>query len=106
MGEESLHTGAERCCKHKEWWNTSGWDSSDKPEYKENLYLTQESKAVLGDYNCFPHIPSKTIKRKEKIEEILKEVQELIKQLRYQVRMGETDVKVMVKYFYKNDYRP
>ena len=59
-----------------------------------------------SEFNCFPHIPAKAMKRKEKLEEILKEIQEMNTQLRYQIIMGETDLKVMVKHHYKNDYRP
>ena len=57
-------------------------------------------------FNCFLHIPSKAMKRKEKIESILREVQDMNRQLIYQVRMAESDLKVMVKHFYKNNYWP
>merc|ERR1711954_585099 len=46
------------------------------------------------------------MERKEGIERILKRIQAIDRQLRYQVRMGEDDLVVKVKYHFKDDYRP
>merc|ERR1712081_86743 len=55
--------------------------------------------------NAFPHIPAKALERKNKIEEILKRVQEIDRKLRYQVRLGKSDVLIMVKHHVDHDYR-
>merc|ERR1711954_347471 len=58
------------------------------------------------NFNAFPHIPAKAMAKKEGIEKILKRIQTINNQLRYQVRMGESDLLIKVKYQYKDDYRP
>merc|ERR1711954_382798 len=58
------------------------------------------------EFNAFPHIPAKAMCRKEEIEKILKRIQAINTQLRYQVRMGDNNVVVKIKYQYKDDYRP
>merc|ERR1711954_509839 len=59
-----------------------------------------------SSFNAFPHIPAKAMSRKESIELILKRVQAINKQLRYQVRMGDDDLIVKVKNHRKDDYSP
>merc|ERR1711954_593937 len=58
------------------------------------------------EFNPFAHIPAKAMCRKEDIEKILKRIQAINTQLRYQVRMGEDNLVVKVKYSYKDDYQP
>merc|ERR1711954_280913 len=58
------------------------------------------------EFNAFPHIPAKAMCRKEDLEKILKRILGINTQLRYQVRMGEDDLLVKVKYSYKDDYQP
>merc|ERR1711954_285980 len=58
------------------------------------------------DFNVFPHIPGNAMNKKEGIEKILKRIQVINPQLRYQVRMGDSDLVVKIKYQYKHDYRP
>merc|ERR1711954_360257 len=58
------------------------------------------------EFNAFPHIPAKAMCQKEGIEKILKRIQAINTQLRYQVRMGESDLVIKIKYQYKDDYRP
>merc|ERR1711954_112184 len=58
------------------------------------------------EFNAFPHIPAKAMCRKEDIEKILKLIQAINTQLRYQVRMRDDDLVVKVKYSYKDDYQP
>merc|ERR1711954_196924 len=59
----------------------------------------------MKSFNAFPHIPAKALERKNKIEEILKRVQEIDRKLRYQVRLGKNDVLIMVKHHVDYDYR-
>merc|ERR1711954_170639 len=56
--------------------------------------------------HAFPHVPLKALPRKDAIEAILKRVQKINLVLRYQVRLGEKDLDIMVKNFNKYDYRP
>merc|ERR1711954_464366 len=58
------------------------------------------------ELNAFPHIPAKAMCRKEGIEKNLKRIQAINTPLRYQVRMGESDLVVKIKYNFKDDYRP
>merc|ERR1711954_468994 len=58
------------------------------------------------EFNAFPHIPAKAMCRKEGIEKIIKMIQAINTQLRYQVRMGESDLVIKIMYQYKDDYRP
>merc|ERR1711954_52541 len=58
------------------------------------------------EFNAFPHIPAKAMCQKKGIEKILKRIQAINTQLRYQVRMGESDLVIKIKYQYKDDYRP
>merc|ERR1711954_167759 len=58
------------------------------------------------EFNVFPHIPGKAMSKKEGIERIMKRIQAINQQLRYQVRMGENDLILKIKYQYKDDYRP
>merc|ERR1711954_104115 len=52
------------------------------------------------------HIPAKAMKKKEGIEKIRKRIQAINSQLRYQVRIGDSDLIIKIKYQYKDDYRP
>merc|ERR1711954_329803 len=57
-------------------------------------------------FNAFPHIPGKALKRHDAILEILKRLQDQIKQLRYQIRLGTDDLEVRLKNHVPTDYRP
>merc|ERR1712081_77730 len=58
------------------------------------------------EFNAFPHIPGKALKRHDAIIEILKRLQEQNQQLRYQVRLGQDDIEVRLKNHVQHDYRP
>merc|ERR1711954_102117 len=64
---------------------------------------------INGDssqFNAFPHVPAKAMARYDKIEEILKNLQAQNKALRYQIRLGEDDLIIMVKNHRDFDYVP
>merc|ERR1711954_130164 len=54
--------------------------------------------------NAFPHVPGKALNRKNSIEKILKRIQVINKPLKYQVRLGKTDLNVMIKHHMPNNY--
>merc|ERR1711954_374492 len=58
------------------------------------------------NFNAFPHIPGKALKRHDAVVEILKRLQEQNQQLRYQVRLGQDDIEVRLKNHVQHDYRP
>merc|ERR1711954_365741 len=58
------------------------------------------------EFNAFPHIPGKALKRQDAIIEILKRLQEQNSQLRYQIRLGHDDLEVRLKNHVPHDYRP
>merc|ERR1712081_72535 len=57
-------------------------------------------------FNAFPHIPGKAMSRKTAIEEILKRLQGINKQIRYQIRLGKDDIKVFMKNHVEYQYKP
>merc|ERR1712112_749951 len=48
-------------------------------------------------FHGFPHVPSKAMARKTGLEEILKRLQKINKQIRYQIRLGKSDLEVFMK---------
>merc|ERR1711954_50196 len=48
-------------------------------------------------FHAFTHVPSKAMARKTGLEEILKRLQKINKQIRYQIRLGKSDLEVFMK---------
>merc|ERR1711954_62321 len=48
-------------------------------------------------FNAFPHIPSKAMARKTGMEEILKRLQKINKQIRYQICLDKNDLDLCMK---------
>merc|ERR1711954_328249 len=59
-----------------------------------------------SQFNAFPHVPAKAMARRDKIEKILKRLQTQNKSLRYQIRLGEDDLNIMLKNHKDFDYIP
>lgn len=58
---------------------------------------------IYNNQRNFPYVPAKALARKNVIENILKRLQNINKPLRYQVRLGELYLAVMVKHHYPHD---
>merc|ERR1711954_627990 len=83
-----------------------GWVSFSNEKTVNEIFRLSMINGNANDFNAFPHIPPKAMTRKDGIEKILKRIQTIDKQLRYQVQMGEDDLVVKIKYQFKDDYRP
>merc|ERR1711954_496910 len=57
-------------------------------------------------FNAFPHIPSKAMARKSGIEEIMKRLQGINKKIRYQIRLGKSDLDLYMKNHEDHHYKP
>merc|ERR1711954_620696 len=58
------------------------------------------------NFNAFPHVPAKAMARRDGIEEILKRLQVDNPSLRYQIRLGDSNLDIMVKNHKDYDYVP
>merc|ERR1711954_495540 len=82
------------------------WISFEKERTVNKIFHLAMINGNAREFNAFPHILAKAMAHKEGIEKILKIIQSIDKQLRYQVRMGNDDLVVKIKYQFKDDYRP
>merc|ERR1712112_727454 len=57
-------------------------------------------------FHGFPHVPSKAMARKTGLEEILKRLQKINKQIRYQIRLGKTDLELFMKNHEDYNWKP
>merc|ERR1711954_194442 len=57
-------------------------------------------------FNAFPHIPGKAMARKMGMEEILKRLQNINKQFRYQIRIGKDDIELFMKNHVEFQWKP
>merc|ERR1711954_499924 len=60
----------------------------------------------MTKFNAFPHVPGKAMARNEGLETILKRLQSINRQLRYQIRLGSKDLEVLIKNHKDFDYKP
>merc|ERR1711954_309909 len=58
------------------------------------------------NFHTFPLIPVKVMARKTSLEEILKRLQSINKQLRYQIRLGKTDIELYMKNHKEYKWKP
>merc|ERR1711954_200141 len=58
------------------------------------------------NFHAFPHILAKAMARKTTIEEILKRLQSINKQIRYQIRLGKTDIELFMKNHEEYKWKP
>merc|ERR1711954_619398 len=82
-------------------WVTFASEKTVKDIYRLSVRNGNETK-----FNCFPHIPAKGMKRNNGIIQILKRLQSINTNLRYQIRLGANDLEVFIKNHFKYDFRP
>merc|ERR1711954_532960 len=82
------------------------WVSFKTAKTVSDIFRLAMQNGGSRDFNAFPHIPGKTLKRHDAIVEILKRLQEQNLQLRYQIRLGTKDLEIRVKNHLPTDYRP
>merc|ERR1712081_120832 len=57
-------------------------------------------------FHAFPHVPSKAMARKTGLEEILKRLQKINKQIGYQIRLGKSDLELFMKNHEDHKWKP
>merc|ERR1711954_250614 len=82
------------------------WISFKTAKTVSDIFRLAMQNGGSRDFNAFPHIPGKALKRHDAIVEILKRLQEQNLQLRYQIRLGQDDLEVRLKNHVPTDYRP
>merc|ERR1711954_111447 len=82
------------------------WISFTKTGTVSEIFRLSVHNGNMTRFNAFPHVPSKAMAPKEGIEVILKRLQGINKQLRYQVRLGTNDLDIMLKVHKEHDYKP
>merc|ERR1711954_46554 len=82
------------------------WVSFKTAKTGSDIFRLAMQNGGSKDFNAFPHIPGKALKRHDAIVEILKRLQEQNSQLRYQIRLGTNDLEIRVKNHLPHDYRP
>merc|ERR1711954_377974 len=82
------------------------WVKFEKIKMVNEIFCLAVLNGNMTKFNAFPHIPGKAMARKEGLERILKGLQKINKQLRYQVRLGSKDLEVMIKNHHDYDYKP
>merc|ERR1711954_314063 len=83
-----------------------GWVSFSNEKTVNEIFRLWMINGNANDFNAFPHIPAKAMARQDRIEKILKRIQSIDKQLRYQVRMGDSFLIMKIKYQFKDGYHP
>merc|ERR1711954_393321 len=81
------------------------WLTFAKEKTVTDIFRLTQINNNMKQFNAFPHIPAKALDRKNQIEAILKRLQELDRPLRYQVRLGKSNLVIMVKHHIQYDYR-
>merc|ERR1711954_470622 len=82
------------------------WVSFETAKTISDIFWLAMQNGSNKNFNAFPHIPGKALKRHDAIVEILKRLQDQNEQLRYQIRLGQDDLEVRVKNQVPHDYRP
>merc|ERR1711954_287341 len=82
-------------------WITFASEKTVKEIFRLSVQNGNETK-----FNCFPHIPGKGMKRNDGIVKILKRLQLINTNLRYQIRLGANDLELYIKNYFKYDFRP
>merc|ERR1711954_488903 len=82
------------------------WVSFSKSRTVNEIFRLAVLNGNMTKFNAFPQIPGKAMARKEGLEKILKSLQTINNQLRYQIQLGKNDLEVMVKIHKEFDYKP
>ena len=82
------------------------WITFKKEEMVNDIFRLAVINGNSTNFNAFPHIPAKAMARCDGIEGILKRLQVDNPSFRYQIRLGEDDLCVMLKNHKDYDYVP
>ena len=79
------------------------WITMDNEESVQEIFR-KTAHLRFEEFNAFPKIPLKALKRKKSIEAILINQKKLNSKLRYQIRNGINDLRIMIKFHEPNEY--
>ena len=82
------------------------WVSFESKRIVSYIFRLAMQNGGNQEFNAFPHIPGKAMRRHDAVINILKRLQESNTQLRYQVRLGKSDIELRAKNHFQYDYRP
>merc|ERR1711954_69575 len=82
------------------------WVSFESEKIVSKMFRLATQNGGNKEFNAFPHIPGKATRRHDAIVNILKRLQEANTQLRYQIRLGKSDIELRCKNHFQYDYRP
>merc|ERR1711954_360726 len=68
------------------------WLTFSKEKTVSDIFRLTQINNNMKSFNAFPHVPAKALERKTEIEAILKRLQKIDTNLRYQVRLGKNDL--------------
>merc|ERR1711954_618009 len=71
-----------------------------------NIFKLSVQNGNQTSFQAFPHIPGRAMARKTGLEEILKRLQGMNKQIRYQIRLGKDDIKLFMKNHVEYQWKP
>merc|ERR1711954_211237 len=73
------------------------WVTFSKPKTVSDIFRFAVINGNTTNFNAFPHVPSKAMKRRDGKENILKRLQKESTSLRYQIRLRDEDLTIMLK---------
>merc|ERR1711954_272309 len=82
------------------------WVSFESEKIVSEIFRLATQNGGNKEFNAFPHIPGKAMRRHDAVINILKRLQESNTQLRYQIRLGKDDIKLKAKNHFQFDYCP
>merc|ERR1711954_435965 len=82
------------------------WVSFESERIVSEIFRLATQNGGNREFNAFPHIPGKAMRRHDAMVNILKRLQESNTQLRYQIRLGKGDLELRCKNHFQYDYRP
>merc|ERR1711954_50345 len=82
------------------------WVTFGKKKTVSDIFRLSVINGNSTNFNAFPHVPAKAMARRDGIEAILKRLQVDNSSLRYQIRLGDDGLCVMLKNHKDYDYIP
>merc|ERR1711954_201847 len=82
------------------------WISFESDKIVSEIFRLATQNGGNREFNAFPHIPGKAMRKHDAIVNIMKRLQESNTQLRYQIRLGKEDLELKCKNLFQYDYRP
>merc|ERR1711954_149204 len=82
------------------------WITFANKKTVNNIFRLAVQNGNTTSLHVFPHIPSKAMARKDAFEKIMKRLQVINKQFRYQIRLGNQDIELYMKNYQEYNWKP